>query len=87
MIVRDSLIYERSRKIMAQPLLVALKSVKWPATTRPATKGINMNDSFWNHDAITVQKLRFHKCKSKRLQQLAGGLDFLIGKGERQFER
>ncbi len=46
-----------------------------------------MNDSFWNHGAITVQELRFHKCKSKRLQQLTGGLDFLIGKGERQFER
>jgi hypothetical protein len=46
-----------------------------------------MNHNFWKQCATAVQKLRFHKCKSKRLQQLTGGLDFLIGKGERQFER
>lgn len=36
----------------------------------------------WQQHVIAVQKLRFHKCKSKRLQRLASGLDFLIGKGE-----
>lgn len=42
-----------------------------------------MDEDFWKQNTTAVQKLRFHKCKSKRLQQLAGGLDFLIGKGER----